>query len=151
MENFKRIASKKVPPEILSSAPSLAHLQQVVRGMSREEISVSARKTLASMDQAKLAEFGTLLQKQMAKQGKTLPPGVSQGNVSEIADMLAGMMKNGNADLKQAFANPAVQESVKGVALARLAMGRFGLIAMLLRDPRMASVVAPVLRGLLRK
>lgn len=152
MDGLKRVASRKVPPEMRAALPSLADVQRVARGMSKEDIAASARQTLSQMDDEKVAEFGRLLQRQMAKQGKTLPPGVTQGNVNEIAGMLAGMIKGEtNPELRQALQNPAVQESVKGMAMARLATGKFGLLAMLLRDPRAAGVIMPVVRGLLRK
>jgi hypothetical protein len=43
-----------------------------------------------------------------------------------------------------------VRDSASGVVMARLITSRFGLIAMLLKDPRTAQIVGPMIKSLIK-
>lgn len=146
MERFKQIRA-----QMPANLPSMEEIRAATAGKSQAEIAASARKTLEGMDPQKVAAFGKVMQDNLAKKGIKPPPGVSQGNTNEIASLMASMLSGQNAaSAKTLFKNAAVQDSARGVMLAKLATSRFGLIAMLLRDPRTAQVVGPVLKSLIR-
>jgi hypothetical protein len=54
------------------------------------------------------------------------------------------------ASAKTLLKNAAVQDSAKGVVMTKLVTSRFGMIAMLLRDPRTAQFVGPVIKSLIK-
>lgn len=126
-------------------------LRAATAGKSQADIAASARKSLEGMDQEKLTAFGQVLQENLARKGIKPPPGVSQGNANEIASLMASMISGQNAaSAKSLLQNPAIQQSASGVVMARLLTSRFGLIAMLLKDPRTAQVVGPMLKSLIK-
>jgi hypothetical protein len=146
MEHFKRIR-EQVPANLLN----LEEIRAATAGKSQAEITASARKTLEGMDPQKVAAFGKVLQENLAKKGIKPPPGVSQGNTSEIASLMASMLSGQNAaSAKTLIQNSAVRDSASGMVMAKLITSRFGLIAMLLRDPRTAQVVGPMIKSLLK-
>ena len=146
MERFKRIR-EQMPANI----PNLDEIRQATAGKSQADIAASARKTLEGMDPQKVAVFGQVLQENLAKKGIKPPPGVSQGNASEIASVMASMLSGQNAaSAKTLLQNSAVRDSATGVVMAKLITSRFGLIAMLLRDPRTAQVVGPMIKSLIK-
>jgi hypothetical protein len=103
------------------------------------------------MDPQKVAAFGQVLQENLAKKGVRPPAGVSQGNVSEIASLMGSMLSGQNAaSAKTLIQNSAVRDSATGVIMARLVTSRFGLIAMLLKDPRTAQIVGPMIKSLIK-
>jgi len=130
----------------------MEEIRAATAGKSQAEIAESAKRTLEEMDPQKVAAFGQILQENLAKKGIRPPAGVSQGNANEIASLMASMLTGKNAaSAKTLLQNAAVQDSAKGLAITRLAMSRFGLIAMLLRDPRTAQIVGPVIKSLVKK
>ncbi len=146
MERFKRIR-EQVPTNL----PNMEEIRAATAGKSQAEITASARKTLEGMDPQKVAAFGKVLQENLAKKGIKPPPGVSQGNTNEIASLMASMLSGQNAaSAKTLIQNSAVRDSATGVVMAKLITSRFGLIAMLLRDPRTAQVVGPMIKSLMR-
>jgi len=146
MERFKRI-KEQMPANL----PNMEELRAATAGKSQAEITASARKTLEGMDPQKVAAFGQVLQENLAKKGIKPPPGVSQGNANEIASLMASMLSGKNAaSAKTLLQNSAVKDSATGVVMARLVTSRFGLIAMLLRDPRTAQVVGPMIKSLIK-
>lgn len=147
MERFKQIRS-----QMPANLPSMEEIRAATAGKSQAEITESAKRTLEGMDPEKVAAFGQLLQESLAKKGIRPPAGVSQGNANEIAALMASMLTGKNAaSARTLIQNAAVQDSAKGLAMTRLAMSRFGLIAMLLRDPRTAQIVGPVIKSLVKK
>ena len=146
MERFKRI-KEQMPANL----PNMEELRAATAGKSQAEITASARKTLEGMDPQKVAAFGQVLQENLAKKGIKPPPGVSQGNANEIASLMASMLSGKNAaSAKTLLQNSAVKDSATGVVMARLVTSRFGLIAMLLRDPRTAQIVGPMIKSLIK-
>lgn len=134
-----------------ANLPSMEEIRAATAGKSQAEIAAQARKTLEGMDPQKVAAFGQIMQENLAKKGIKPPPGVSQGNTNEIASLMASMLTGQNAaSAKTLLQNAAVQDSARGVVLTKLATSRFGLIAMLLRDPRTAQVAGPVIKSLLK-
>ncbi len=147
MERFKQLRS-----QMPANLPSMDEIRAATAGKSQAEIAESAKRTLEGMDPQKVAAFGQILQENLAKKGIRPPAGVSQGNANEIASLMASMLTGKNAaSAKTLLQNAAVQDSAKGLAMTRLAMSRFGLIAMLLRDPRTAQIVGPVIKSLIKK
>jgi len=147
MERFKQIRS-----QMPANLPSMEEIRAATAGKSQAEITESAKRTLEGMDPEKVAAFGQILQESLAKKGIRPPAGVSQGNANEIAALMASMLTGKNAaSARTLIQNAAVQDSAKGLAMTRLAMSRFGLIAMLLRDPRTAQIVGPVIKSLVKK
>lgn len=147
MERFKQIRS-----QMPANLPSMEEIRAATAGKSQAEITESAKRTLEGMDPEKVAAFGQILQESLAKKGIRPPAGVSQGNANEIAALMASMLTGKNAaSARTLIQNAAVQDSAKGLAMTRLAMSRFGLIAMLLRDPRAAQIVGPVIKSLVKK
>lgn len=129
----------------------MEEIRAATAGKSQAEITESARRTLEGMDPQKVAAFGKILQTNLAKKGIRPPAGVSQGNTNEIASLMASMLSGQNAaSAKTLLQNAAVQESAKGAMLTKLATSRFGLIAMLLRDPHTAQIVGPVIKSLIK-
>lgn len=146
MERFKQIRA-----QIPTNLPSMDEVRQATAGKSQAEIAASARKTLEGMDPQKLAAFGQIMQESLAKKGIKPPPGVSQGNTNEIASLMASMLTGQNAaSAKTLLRNTAVQDGARGAMMAKLATSRFALIAMLLRDPRTAQIVGPVIKSLIK-
>ena len=146
MERFKQLRSQM--PTIL---PNMEEIRAATAGKSQADIAASARKTLEGMDPQKVAAFGQVLQENLAKKGIKPPPGVSQGNANEIASVMASMLSGQNAaSAKTLIQNSAVRDSATGLVMARLITGRFALIAMLLRDPRTAQVVGPMIKSLIK-
>jgi hypothetical protein len=142
---------KQIRAQMPANLPSIDEIRAATAGKTQAEITASARRTLEGMDQQKVAAFGQVLQENLAKKGIKPPPGVSQGNVSEIASLMGSMLTGQNAaSAKTVLQNSAVRDSATGVVMAKLVTSRFGLIAMLLRDPRTAQVVGPVLKSLIR-
>jgi hypothetical protein len=134
-----------------SNLPSMDEIRTATAGKSQAEITASAKRTLEGMDPKKVAAFGQVLQENLAKKGIKPPPGVSQGNASEIASLMGSMLTGQNAaSAKTLIQNSAVRDSATGVVMARLVTSRFGLIAMLLKDPRTAQVVGPMIKSLIR-
>ena len=147
MERFKQIRS-----QMPANLPSMEEIRAATAGKSQSEITESAKRTLEGMDPEKVVAFGQILQESLAKKGIRPPAGVSQGNANEIAALMASMLTGKNAaSARTLIQNAAVQDSAKGLAMTRLAMSRFGLIAMLLRDPRTAQIVGPVIKSLVKK
>ncbi len=147
MERFKQLRT-----QMPTTLPSMEEIRAATAGKSQAEIAESAKRTLEEMDPQKVAAFGQILQENLAKKGIRPPAGVSQGNANEIASLMASMLTGKNAaSAKTLLQNAAVQDSAKGLAITRLAMSRFGLIAMLLRDPRTAQIVGPVIKSLVKK
>jgi len=147
MERFKQLRT-----QMPTTLPSMEEIRAATAGKSQAEIAESAKRTLEGMDPQKVAAFGQILQENLAKKGIRPPAGVSQGNANEIASLMASMLTGKNAaSAKTLLQNAAVQDSAKGLAITRLAMSRFGLIAMLLRDPRTAQIVGPVIKSLVKK
>lgn len=147
MERFKQIRS-----QMPANLPSMEEIRAATAGKSQAEITESAKRTLEGMDPEKVAAFGQILQESLAKKGIRPPAGMSQGNANEIAALMASMLTGKNAaSARTLIQNAAVQDSAKGLAMTRLAMSRFGLIAMLLRDPRTAQIVGPVIKSLVKK
>lgn len=147
MERFKQIRS-----QMPANLPSMEEIRAATAGKSHAEITESAKRTLEGMDPEKVAAFGQILQESLAKKGIRPPAGMSQGNANEIAALMASMLTGKNAaSARTLIQNAAVQDSAKGLAMTRLAMSRFGLIAMLLRDPRTAQIVGPVIKSLVKK
>ncbi len=146
MDRFKQLRS-----QMPSNLPSMDEIRAATAGKSQAEITESAKRTLEGMDPQKVAAFGQILQENLAKKGIRPPAGVSQGNASEIASLMATMLTGQNAaSAKTLLQNAAVQDSAKGMVLTKLAMSRFGLIAMLLRDPRAAQIAGPVIKSLIK-
>lgn len=143
---------KQLRTQMPSNLPSIDEIRAATAGKSQADIAASARKTLEGMDPQKLAMFGQVVQENLARKGIKPPPGVSQGNANEIASLMAAMLSGQSAaSAKTLLQNPAIQDSARGVMLAKLATSRFALIAMLLRDPRTAQVVGPVIKSLLTR
>ena len=146
MERLKRMRE-----QMPANLPNVDEIRAATAGKSQAEITASARKTLEGMDPQKVAAFGQVLQENLAKKGIKPPPGVSQGNANEIASLMASMLSGQNAaSAKTLLNNPAVKDSATGVVMARLITSRFGLIAMLLKDPRTAQVVGPMIKSLMK-
>ncbi|MCA9858064.1 MAG: hypothetical protein KC438_00010 [Thermomicrobiales bacterium] len=146
MERFRQLRE-----QMPANLPSMDELRAATAGKSQADIAASARKSLEGMDQEKLTAFGQVLQENLARKGIKPPPGVSQGNANEIASLMASMISGQNAaSAKSLLQNPAIQQSASGVVMARLLTSRFGLIAMLLKDPRTAQVVGPMLKSLIK-
>jgi hypothetical protein len=142
---------KQLRTQMPANLPSIDEIRAATAGKSQAEIAASARRTLEGMDPQKVAAFGQAMQENLAKKGIKPPPGVSQGNVSEIASLMGSMLTGQNAaSAKTVLQNSAVRDSATGVVMAKLITSRFGLIAMLLRDPRTAQVVGPVLKSLIK-
>jgi hypothetical protein len=146
MERLKRLRT-----QMPANLPNMDEIRAATAGKSQADIAASARKTLEGMDPQKVAAFGQVLQENLAKKGIKPPPGVSQGNASEIASLMASMLSGQNAaSAKTLIQNSAVRDSATGVVMAKLITSRFGLIAMLLRDPRTAQVVGPMIKSLIK-
>jgi hypothetical protein len=142
---------KQIRTQMPSTLPSRDEIRAATAGKSQAEITASAKRTLEGMDPQKVAAFGQVLQENLAKKGVRPPAGVSQGNVSEIASLMGSMLSGQNAaSAKTLIQNSAVRDSATGVIMARLVTSRFGLIAMLLKDPRTAQIVGPMIKSLIR-
>jgi hypothetical protein len=142
---------KQLRTQMPSNLPSMDEIRTATAGKSQAEITASAKRTLEGMDPKKVVAFGQVLQENLAKKGIKPPPGVSQGNASEIASLMGSMLTGQNAaSAKTLIQNSAVRDSATGVVMARLVTSRFGLIAMLLKDPRTAQVVGPMIKSLIR-
>ena len=142
---------KQLRAQMPANLPSMDEIRAATAGKSQAEITASARRTLEGMDPQKVAAFGQVLQENLAKKGIKPPSGVSQGNVNEIASLLGSMLSGQNAaSAKTLLQNSAVRDSASGVVMAKLITSRFGLIAMLLRDPRTAQFVGPILKSLVK-
>lgn len=142
---------KNLRAQIPANLPSMDEIRAATAGKSQAEIAESARRTLEGMDPQKVAVFGQVLQENLAKKGIRPPAGVSQGNTSEIASLMASMLTGQNAaSAKTLLQNAAVQDSAKGMVMARLITSRFGLIALLLRDPRTAQIAGPMIKSLIK-
>lgn len=134
-----------------ANLPNLEEIRAATAGKSQADIAASARKTLEGMDPEKVAAFGQILQESLAKKGIKPPPGVSQGNANEIAALMASMLSGQNAaSAKTLLQNPAVRNSATGLVMARLVTSRFAIITMLLKDPRTAQVIGPIIKSLLK-
>jgi uncharacterized membrane protein YoaK (UPF0700 family) len=134
-----------------SNLPSLDEIRAATAGKSQAEITASAKRTLEVMDPKQVAAFGQVLQENLAKKGIKPPTGISQGNASEIASLMGSMLSGQNAaSAKTLIQNSAVRDSATGVVMARLITSRFGLIAMLLKDPRTAQIVGPMIKSLIK-
>lgn len=146
MERLKQMRS-----QMPSNLPSMEEIRAATAGKSQAELTASAKRTLEGMDPQKVAAFGHVLQENLAKKGIKPPPGVSQGNTNEIASLMASMLSGQNAaSAKTLIQNAAVRDSASGMVMAKLITSRFGLIAMLLKDPRTAQVVGPMIKSLLK-
>lgn len=146
MERFKQLRT-----QMPSNLPSMDEIRAATAGKSQAEIAASARRTLDRMDPQQVKAFGQVLQENLAKKGVKPPPGVSQGNVNEIASLMGSMLSGQNAaSAKTLIQNSAVRDSATGVVMARLLTSRVGLIAMLLKDPRTAQIVGPMIRSLVK-
>jgi hypothetical protein len=142
---------KQIRTQMPSNLPSMDEIRAATAGKSQAEITASAKRTLEGMDPQKVAAFGQVLQENLAKKGVRPPAGVSQGNVSEIASLMGSMLSGQNAaSAKTLIQNSAVRDSATGVIMARLITSRFGLIAMLLKDPRTAQIVGPMIKSLIK-
>lgn len=142
---------KQLRTQMPSNLPSMDEIRAATAGKSQAEIAASAKRTLDGMDPQKVAAFGQVLQENLAKKGIKPPTGVSQGNASEIASLMGSMLTGQNAaSAKTLIQNSAVRDSASGMVMAKLVTSRFGLIAMLLKDPRTAQVVGPMLKSLVK-
>ena len=142
---------KQLRAQMPANLPSMDEIRAATAGKSQAEITASARRTLEGMDPQKVAAFGQVLQENLAKKGIKPPSGVSQGNVNEIASLMGSMLSGQNAaSAKTLLQSSAVRDSASGVVMAKLITSRFGLIAMLLRDPRTAQFVGPILKSLVK-
>lgn len=142
---------KQLRTQMPGNLPSMDEIRAVTAGKSQAEITASAKRTLEGMDPKQVAAFGQVLQENLAKKGIRPPSGVSQGNVSEIASLMGSMLSGQNAaSAKTLVQNSAVRDSATGVVMARLITSRFGLIAMLLKDPRTAQIVGPMIKSLIK-
>lgn len=142
---------KQMRTQLPGNLASLDDIRAATAGKSQAEITASAKRTLEGMDPEKVSAFGKVLQENLAKKGIKPPPGVSQGNTNEIASLMASMFTGQNAaSAKTLIQNSAVRDSASGMVMAKLITSRFGLIAMLLKDPRTAQVVGPMIKSLLK-
>lgn len=142
---------KQLRTQMPGNLPSMDEIRAATAGKSQAEITASAKRTLEGMDPKQVAAFGQVLQENLAKKGIRPPSGVSQGNVSEIASLMGSMLSGQNAaSAKTLIQNSAVRDSATGVVMARLITSRFGLIAMLLKDPRTAQIVGPMIKSLIK-
>lgn len=142
---------KQLRTQMPGNLPSMDEIRAVTAGKSQAEITASAKRTLEGMDPKQVAAFGQVLQENLAKKGIRPPSGVSQGNASEIASLMGSMLSGQNAaSAKTLIQNSAVRDSATGVVMARLITSRFGLIAMLLKDPRTAQIVGPMIKSLIK-
>ena len=142
---------KQFRGQLPANLSTLDQVRAATAGKSQAEVAAAARRAIEGMDKQKLADFGQLMQESLARKGIKPPPGVSQGSVNEIASLMGNLLTGQNPESYRAvFTNPAVQDSARGVVMAKLLTSRFGLLAMLLRDPRGAAVVGPILKSLVR-
>lgn len=142
---------KQIRTQMPTNLPSIDEIRAATAGKSQAEITASAKRTLEGMDPQKVAAFGQVLQENLAKKGIKPPAGVSQGNANEIASVMASMFTGQNAaSAKTLLQNSAVRDSASGMVMSKLIASRFGLIAMLLKDPRTAQVVGPMIKSLLK-
>ena len=83
----------------------------------------------------------------------TLTSSRSMSNMNILSRSISmGSMLSGKnaASAKSLIQNSAVRDSASGVVMARLITSRFGLIAMLLKDPRTAQIVGPMIKSLIK-
>jgi len=132
--------------------PATGRLQSIVDGLTQEELAAKVTAALGRVDQGKLNEFGTMIAGYSRKNGIEVADGVELGNPKAIGAMLAGIAKsekgvNGAVRFLQLAASG---RGVTGAAMALSPLGRGGLIG-LLSNPRMRSVIGPVISNLVKR
>jgi len=126
VSRFQRILSDNLPPELVSrlpaDMPNLRDVQASLNGLSQAEIAARLKVALSELDEQKVADFNQAISGFARSKGVRVP----QANAvsPDMALVLAGMLRGGNG-------------------------GILGLVAML-RDPRIAAVLLPFLRRLLK-
>ena len=127
MSRFQQLLTNNLPPELLARLPAdlpdMRTIQTRLNSLSQAEISARFSAALAEVDQQKVAEFNQAISGYARKKGLRVPQTENGANTSDMALALAGMMRGGN-----------------------------GLVALLslLRDPRIAAVMVPFIRRLLK-
>jgi hypothetical protein len=156
VDRFKRVVDHGLIGEVRmqfpDGVPTPARLQMIVDGLTQEELAAKVTSALGKVDQQKLDEFGTMIASYATKHGIDVPPGVERGNPKAIGAMLAGLAKSekGVNGALQFLQLATSGRGMTGAAMALSPLGRGGL-AGLLYNPKMRSVITPVISGLMRR
>ena len=127
MNRFQQLLNDNLPPDLVSRLPAdlpdMRTIQARLNGLNQAEISARFSAALAEVDQQKVAEFNQAIAGYARRKGIRVPQTENGANTSDMALALAGMMRGGN-----------------------------GLVMLLslLRDPRIAAVMVPFIRKLLK-
>lgn len=151
MDKIMDMMGDKLPAEVKAAfpdgLPDISKLQSTVAGMDQAQVSSAAKTALQGVDQAKLKEFGAMMQEGAAKSGKTLPAGVATGNSADIADMFAGLAK-GEGGLGGALQQVQDLSGGGGMldgVLDKVSGGQIDIIK-LLQNPKIAAVLIPLVK-----
>ena len=156
MERFKSAVNGGLPAEVRAmfpnGLPATGKLQSIVDGLTQEELAAKVSSALGKVDQRKLDEFGSMISSYAQKQGIDAPPGVAHGNPKAIGAMLAGIAKS-EKGVNGAMLFLQLATSGRGLTGAAMAMSPLGRLSLagLLANPKMRSVVGPVISGLLKR
>lgn len=156
VDRFKGVVNHGIAGELRAQfpngLPTTGKLQSIVDGLTQEELAAKVSSALGRVDQNKLNDFGAMVSGYATKHGIDVPPGVERGNPRAMGAMLAGLAKsekgiNGALRFLQLAAGG---RGVAGAAMALSPLGRGGLIG-LLSNPKMRSVIGPVISGLVKR
>ncbi len=159
MDRIKGTLDDRLPAELSNmfpnGIPGTAKLQSIVDGLSQEELAAKVSAALSRVDQSKLTEFGQRIAAYGLKQGIEAPPGVDSGNPKAIGLMFARIAKsekgiNGTLRFLQMASSG---RGIGGAAMSMTPFGRMRTMGLLgiLSDPKMRSVIGPLISGLIKR